>query len=180
MATRTIKLMGKAYSTSGNVSLTVNFNSSQVFSGNVTTVSSSYSATETPVELANWTVDTSVTGNVPLTIAVSGGSLAFTNLHGNYSGYVLQETDGVPDVVGNAYVVLTDVDAYFGDINENSAASDGKTNITFSSVDGDAQTRTPADADNYGDWTYRIDDGITFGCDFALDSSLVILTVPTP
>lgn len=180
MATRTIKLMGKAYSTSGDVSLVINFNSTQVFSGTVTTVNGAYVGGETPVELATWTVDTSLTGNVPLTIAVSGGSLAFTNLNGNYSGYVLQETDGVPDVVGDAYVVLTDVDAYFGDLNENSAASDGKNNITFSSVDGDAQTRSPADADEYGDWTYRIDDGITFGCDFALDSSLVILTVPTP
>jgi hypothetical protein len=101
MATRTIKLMGKAYSTSGDVSVVVNFN-------------------------------------------------------------------------------RTDVDAYFGEVNENSSATDGKTNITFSSVDGDAQTRTLANADDYGDWTYRIDDGITFGCDFALDSSLVILTVPTP
>jgi hypothetical protein len=180
MATRTIKLMGKAYSTSGDVSVVVNFNSTEVFNGTVTTVNSAYVSGETPVELASWTVDTSITGDIPLTIAVSGGSLAFTNLHGNYSGYVLQETDGVLDVVDGAYVVLTDVDAYFGEVNENSSATDGKTNITFSSVDGDAQTRTLANADDYGDWTYRIDDGITFGCDFALDSSLVILTVPTP
>jgi hypothetical protein len=172
--------MGKAYSTEGDVSLVVNFNNSEVFNGTVTTVNSAYVYNEQPVELATWTIDTSVTGNVPLSISVSNGSLAFTNLAGNYCGYVLQETNGIPDVVDGAYVVLTDVDAYFNDLNQNSLASDGKTNVSFSEVDGDAQSRNPIDENEIGDWTYRINDGITFSCDFMLDPDLVVTEVPTP
>ena len=181
MATRTIKLMGKAYSTSGDVSLVVNFNSTEVFNGTVTTVNS-----ETPtkgvngVELATWTVDTSVTGSVPLTIAVSGGTCQFNNLTGNYSGYTLQETDGVLDVVDGAYVVTVAPDAYFGELNENTVASDGKDNVSFSSSDGDVQTRVIEESDEVGDWVYTIQDGVTFSCDFVLDTNLVITAVPTP
>ena len=181
MATRTIKLMGKVYSTSGDVSLVVNFYNAEVFSGTVTTVNGEYNASDTPVELASWTVDTSVTGNVPLRIAVSGGDFAFTNLLGNYSGYVLQETTpGTPDIVDGAYVVVTAPVDYFNDMNQNTVDSDGKTNITFSEVDGDPQTRTPLNEEEYGDWTYRINDGVTFSCDFALDADAVITAVPTP
>ena len=181
MATRTIKLMGKAYSTSGDVSLVINFNSTEVFNGTVTTVASAPPAKGGEgVELATWTIDTSVTGSVPLTIAVSGGTFQFNNLIGNYSGYTLQETDGVPDVVDGAYVVTVAPDAYFGELNTNTVASDGKDNVSFSSVDGDGQQRVVVDSDEIGDWVYSIDNGVTFGCDFVLDSNLVITAVPTP
>jgi len=181
MATRTIKLMGKAYSTSGDVSLVINFNSTQVFSGTVTTVNSAPPAKgEEGVELATWTVDTNVTGNIPLTIAVSGGTFQFNNLIGNYSGYTLQETDGDPDIIDGAYVVTVAPDAYFGELNENTVASDGKDNVNFSSVDGDGQQRVVEDANEIGDWVYTINNGVTFSCDFVLDPNLVITTVPTP
>jgi len=181
MATRTIKLMGKAYSTSGDVSLVINFNSAQVFNSTVTTVNSAAPAKGVEsVELATWTIDTSVTGSVPLTIAVSNGVFQFNNLLGNYSGYTLQETDGVPDVVDGAYVVTVAPDAYFGELNYNNISSDGKENVSFSTVVGTPQQRVIQDADEVGDWVYTIDDGVTFSCDFVLDSDFVITTVPTP
>lgn len=182
MATRTIKLMGNAYSTEGDVSLVVNFNNSEVFNGTVTTVASAPpSKGGNGVELATWTIDTSVTGSVPLTIAVSGGSLLFNNLIGNYSGYTLQGTDYVPDVVDGAYVVTVAPDAYFGELNVNTVESDGKDNVSFSQVDGDGQQRVVIDPEEgIGDWVYTIVDGVTFSCDFVLDPDLVITSVPTP
>lgn len=181
MATRTIKLMGKAYSTSGDVSLVINFNNSEVFNGTVTTINSAPPAKgEEGVELATWTIDTSVTGSVPLTIAVSGGTFQFNNLTGNYSGFTLQETDGVTDVVDGAYVVTVAPDAYFGELNVNTVSSDGKDNVSFSLSSGDTQQRIIEEAGEIGDWVYTIDDGVTFSCDFVLDSNLVITAVPTP
>ena len=182
MATRTIKLMGKAYSTSGDVSLVINFNSTEVFNGTVTTTNSAAPRKgQEGVELATWTVDTSLTGSVPLTIAVSGGTFQFNNLIGNYSGFTVQKTDGVPDVVDGAYVVAVAPDAYFGELNVNTLASDGKDNINFSSVDGDGQQRVVEEAEEeLGDWVYTINDGVTFSCNFVLDPNLVITTVPTP
>lgn len=181
MATRTLKLMGKAYSTSGDVSIAVNFNNTQVFNGIVPTVDASAPGDkETPVELATWTVDTSVTGSVPLSITVSNGTFDFTNIAGNYCGYVLQETDGVPDIVDGQYVVLTTPSDHFDDLNINSLESDGKNNVVFTNITGDAPVRNPVDESETGDWTYRIDDGATFSCDFALDADKIILEVPAP
>ena len=170
MATRTIRLMGKAYSTSGDVSMVVNFNSTEVHNGTVTTVNGAYLNNEEPVELATWTIDTSVTGNIPLTITVSGGDVAFTNLSGNYTGYEKNEFDEV----------ITQPVDYFSDLNFNSIESDGKINVSFNPVVGEAQTRTSVTEEISGDWTYKIEDGVTFSCDFVVDSDLVITTVPTP
>jgi hypothetical protein len=169
MATRTIKLMGKAYSTSGDVSLVVNFNNTEVFNDTVTTVNGVYQHHQESVELATWTIDTSVTGDIPLSIAVSGGDFAFNNLLGNYSGFELNE-DGT--------VAVQPADHY-NDMNLNTPESDGKTNISYSPADGEVFARgTITDEALMGDWTYRINDGVTFSCDFVINADLVILTAP--
>ena len=181
MATRTIKLMGKAYSTSGDVSLVINFNGTEVFNGTVTTVASAPPAKgEEGVELATWTIDTSVTGSVPLTIAVSGGTFQFSDLEGNYSGFTPQMTGDIADTLNGEYVVAVAPVDYVGPLNNNTVSSDGKDNVSFSSVDGDGQQRVVENAEEIGDWVYTIEDGITFSCDFVLDPNLVMTTVPTP
>lgn len=181
MATRTIKLMGKAYSTSGDVSIAVDFNNTAAYNGTVTTTNSEPPAKgEAGVELASWTVDTSVTGAVPLSITVTGGTFQFNNLIGNYSGYELQETDGVPNVVDGAYVVTVAPDAYFGELNFNTVESDGKDNVSFSEVDGDGQQRVVVDTNEIGDWVYTITNGVTFSCDFSLSPEFVVTEVPAP
>jgi len=178
MATRTMKLMGKAYSTEGNVSVLVTFNNETVVNGTVSTVNATVpeGRDAEPVELASWTIDTSLTGSVPLTIQVNNGTLDFTNLYGNYSGYVFKETNGERDIVDGEYVILTEPVDYFGDVNQNSIESDGKNNATLS-VDNE-QRRELLDNTKVGDWTWRIDDGDTFSCDFAIDPDLLILTAP--
>ena len=157
MATRTIKLIGKAYSTSGDVSLVVNFNNTEVFNGTVSTINSAPPAKgEVGLELASWTVDTSVTGSIPLTIAVSGGSFQFNNLIGNYTQWVDPAADPqVPDTTT------------FDELNYNSTASDGKDNVTFSTVDGEGQQRVIVEpSEDDGEWVYTINDGVTFSCNF--------------
>lgn len=183
MATRTIKLIGKAYSTTGDVSLVINFNSVEVFNGTVATENTQAPVKgDTGVELATWTIDTSVTGSVPVTIAVSGGTFQFNDLYGNYSGYELQDSDddGIPDIVDGAYVATTAPVDYFGDLNTNTLASDGKENVSFSEQDGEGQTRNVTVDTEVGDWVYTVLDGVTFSCDFVLDPNLVITEIPTP
>jgi len=183
MATRTIKLYGKAYSTSGDVSLTVNFNNTSVFSGTVTTINEA-SPTKGQIgsEIASWTVDTSVTGAIPLSIAVSNGTFHFHDLEGNYAGVGLQDTDndGNPDVVDGAYVVTTQPADYYGVLNHDSASSDGKDNVTITPSDGADQTRTITDSTENGDWVYIINDGQTLSCDFTIHTDFTVTTVPTP
>lgn len=167
MATRTIKLMGKAYSTEGDVSLVVNFNSTEVFNGTVSTTNSAAPATpnEAPVELASWTVDTSLSGAVPLSIAVSGGTFHFTDLIGNYAGPIIEEG-----------VVVTDTASNFGNMNSNNADSDGKDNVSITNDEGDGQSRAPQNADEEtGEWVYVVPAGETLTCDFTIDASLTVL-----
>lgn len=173
MATRTIKLIGKAYATSGNVSLTVNFNNVQVHNGTVTTTNGASPNTgQTGSELISWTVDTNTTGSIPLSIAVSGGTLHFTDLRGNYVGYDLADD----------YSIVQDVDEFFSDLNNNTANSDGKDNVSITGYSGDAPSRdlSGPGAGMEGEWTYILEDGTTFTCNFNVDSSLTVLSIPDP
>lgn len=188
MATRTIKLMGKAYSTDGDVSIVVNFNNTEVFNGTVTTVASEAPLkVEESVELASWTIDTSVTGSIPLSITSSGGTFQFNNLVGNYAGYELQTEDD-PDAPGytrfvkvdGVPVVVTQPEDYVGELNFNTEASDGKDNVTWTNwpEEGDAPQRVIEESEDVGDWFYRIPDSATFSCDFVIDPTLTITEIP--
>ena len=183
MADRTIKLMGKAYASSGSVSLVVNWNGAEVHNGPVTTSTDTIPAQPAAgdmVELASWTISTDDTGSFPLSIAVSGGSLNFQQLNGNYSGsesHLTTADNEVPGTLAGEKVINVQPVDYYSDINHNNSASDGKNNVSIVNPDGDAQSRdvTIAGGDD-GDWIYRIDDGATFSCDYAVAADLVVLT----
>ena len=193
MPTRTVKLIGKAYSTDGDVSIAVNFNNQEVYNGTVTTINSvAPQKGELGVELASWTVDTDLSGAIPMTIAVTGGSFQFNDLQGSHTGFELQDNGLDPSdpdygwlVTEGAYTVITAPADYYGNLNINSASSDGKDNVTFSGGDGigDPPARTVINADEtLGDWIYTIEDGQTFGCNFRIDADMTVLDsdIPTP
>jgi len=75
MASRTLKLYGNAYANSGNVSLVVNINGTQLFSGTVSTINTVTPEKNVaePVVLGSVTLEDSVTGETPVSVAVSGG-----------------------------------------------------------------------------------------------------------
>ena len=168
MATRTIKFMGKAYSTDGTVSLTVNFNGSQVFSGTVATENSATpTKPEETAELFTFETTTDVTGEIPLSVSVSGGDLVFDSLFGNYSGSEVDNTD--PE---NPVVVTAPVN-YYSDMNTNSAESDGKNNVQ---IDGVEQPRNPQNEEEAaGEWFYVVPNGSTLTCDYTIDANKIVL-----
>jgi len=186
MATRTFKLWGAAYSDDGNVSITVNFNNSQVFSGTVDTIPGDI-PTDVSTEFANhsylcsWTGDTSLTGTVPVTIAVTGGDMIWEDILANYTCYELQEdSDGNPVVVDGNYVAVAGgtPEEMIGNLNINDAASDGKTNISWTNRnDWNTQRDVTNNPDMLGDWAYRICDGQTISADF--DISVLVESLPT-
>lgn len=185
MADRTIKLMGKAYAPSGSVSLVVNWNNTEVHNGPVTTSTDTIPLKPVNgdmVELASWTISTDDIGSFPLTIAVSGGSLHFQQLNGNYSGYEAHLTTAdneVPGTLSGERVIDVQPVDWYGEINVNSADSDGKNNVVITNADGDAPSRdVTVDGGGDGDWIYRIDDGATFSCDYAVDAAVLFVTVP--
>jgi len=99
MATRTLKLRGAAFSIHGSVDLTVTFNGNQVFNGTVAAVNTGTDvigsfqelperlSNENTVDLCSFETTTDVVGAIPLSISVTGGTLVFVNLVGNYTSY---------------------------------------------------------------------------------------------
>ena len=87
MATRTFYLYGAAYSIDSTVSLDVSFNNTQVHNSTVTTISE-----EVPLDLSSvimsqllsFTADTDVTGEIPVSITVTGGDLVLGVMQANY------------------------------------------------------------------------------------------------
>lgn len=187
MATRTCKLIGKAYADSGDVSLVINFNGTEVFNGTVPTTNASVPRPpneSAEVDGCTWNVDTSLSGNIPMSIAVSGGDFVFADVLGNYTGFTLQidPVTDTPVIVDGQYVADVAPDAYYSNLNINTAESDGKTNLSWTGIsDGDdAQNRTvETEGETYGDWHYIIPDGATLSCDFYIDPGKLVLTLPT-
>lgn len=180
MATRTLKLYGNGYAESGTVSIVVNFNGAEVFNGDVSTTAGEAPTKPTVFnEICSWTEDTSLSGDIALSIAVTGGAFVFQDILGNYSGYELQSP---LTIVDGAYVVVTEPDAYYGELNINTTESDGKTEIVWTNVtDGyENQVRSLDDASEAGDWAYIIPADGTFSCLFNIDASLTVTSVPTP
>lgn len=168
MATRTVKVIGRAYSTTGSVTLVINWNGSEVYNGTVPTVNGVIAERPDPAdmqEVCNFTTTTDVTGDIPLSISASGGSLAFADLFGNYTGY----EGTAPDAV-----TTEPVDFYYT-MNYNTAESDGKNNVSLSPDDGQARTIIDGDS-TLGEWIYKIYDGSTLSCDYSVDPNMTVIT----
>lgn len=71
-----LKLWGKAYSTSGNVSVTISVNDTEVFDGEVTTTNSSTPAHAVAESIAAVTINDDLMGNtIGVVVNVTGGDL---------------------------------------------------------------------------------------------------------
>ena len=173
MATRTYQFFGRAYAPAGQVNITVTFNGTQRFSGPVTTQAGPVIPGPDLDQLFTFTEDTSVTGAVPLQIQVTGGSLVFGIIRGNYTG-INDGTNYLADPVVPNYT--TPPENYWDDVNTNTLASDGKDNVT---INGVIQTRNVTKDADMGDWCYTIPDGGVFACDYFVDPNKVV-TGPEP
>lgn len=93
MPIRTVKLMGKLWGDPANpASINVVWNGIPVFSGTATTVAGNFSYIDSSQldELCSWSMDTSISGPVPLAISVSNGTLGWGTLLSNYTNFVNQ------------------------------------------------------------------------------------------
>jgi hypothetical protein len=177
MATRTYQFFGRAYASAGQVNITVTFNGTQRFTGPVTTQAGPVIPDTDLIQLFTFTEDTSVTGAIPLQIQVTGGSLVFGIIRGNYTG-IVDETDYHADPVVPDYAISPE--NYWDDVNNNTRASDGKDNVM---INGVAKTRNVIRDADTGDWWYTIPDGGVFTCDYFVDPDKVItgpISTPIP
>jgi hypothetical protein len=105
MPVRIIRVMGAAFSVHPTVDITVMYNNVQVFSGAVNTSGAEaplHLEKDSTVILCSFESTTDITGEIPLSISVTGGVVVFVELQGNYSGSVAKLDRINPAVPVNA------------------------------------------------------------------------------
>jgi hypothetical protein len=198
MVTRTAKIMGAAYATSGNVSVTVDYNGSRVFTGNVPTINEPVLPVNQPnsdpqwkQELGIFETDTDTTGTIPVKITVSGGRLFFGHFWMNYLGpkvtievysddgtrtITLDSNDSLdpeePSGPGTK-VIMVDTESYYGKPSVNSVETDGLTNTRLNGQSW--PWRVNVSEDLLGDWAYTLSSGDVFEFDFYVDPNKIVL-----
>ena len=168
MTTRTLKLIGKAFSEEGtSKELVVNFNGNEVFNGSIPATLVDDIDAETDVthqnviEICSFAgPDISESGNYPFSISANGGNFVFQNFRGNYVGY-----DATWNEDRTLNTVVTAPADFFDEVNSNTAETDGTTNIVFASGKAVAAFDSTLAA---GNWCRLIEDTDTMSADFAI------------
>jgi hypothetical protein len=192
MVQRIVKLIGAAYSTGGNVQVQATYNGAEIINAPVNTTVTDVipavdpgvpSPDQTQTELVIFETTTDVTGQIPVTISVTGGTLFFRHFWMNYTGFINERQATDPNVPINpddpstyTWVTTVEPDSYYSDPNTNTVESDGISNLT---KNGRPWTWRVNVGDRTGDWVYPIANGETVTFDFFVDPAKVVLVVPT-
>ena len=190
MVQRIVKMIGVAYSTDGDVQVRATYNGSEIANGPVpTTIVDAIPLTgdlpsSADTELVLFETTTDITGQIPVTISVTGGTLYFRHFWMNYTGYETQVQRSDPNVPIDLRdastfirVVTVQPDSYYADPNTNTLESDGILNLNKN--DQPWVWRTNVDPQQLGDWIYPIRNGDNVTFDFFVDPAKVILAAPT-
>lgn len=180
--------MGSAYSTGGDVHIRGTYNGVEFINSTVSTnivdvLPAPWDQMPADTELALFETDTDTTGQIPVTLTVTGGIMYFRHFWMNYSGYLVIREATNPNIPidpndPSTYIwVLAQGPAeYFGDPNYNTVASDGISNLLKNGSPWDWRTDVGT---QLGDWEYPISDGDTVTFDFFVDPAHVVLVMPT-
>jgi len=192
MVQRIVKLIGVAYSTGGDVHVQATYNGVGFLNGPVNTIVTDVLPVAaigdpapdiTQQELVIFETTTDTTGQIPVSIAVTGGVLFFRHFIMNYTGFaqVRQATD--PNVPINPddpstfiWVTTVEPDSFYADPNINTVESDGISNLARNGIPWSPRTNV---GDLTGDWVYPINTGLVVTFDFFVDPARVILAVPS-
>jgi hypothetical protein len=186
MITRQVKIKGIAYSTTGNVSITVDYNGTRVFDGIVpTNVVEQFPDEYDPPDctdsvLGTFDIDIEPTGTIPVVVTVQNGLVFFNQFLMNYVGPKREQHRTDPDVPIDVNIpsswtsaVLLTTDQHYGEPNINTIESDGLTNAR---LNGDLLIlRTGVLEETKGDWTYVLKSNDVFEFDFFVDPVRTVL-----
>jgi|GEM_PF-4803170 len=165
MSLRTVRMIGTAYSETGDVTLSVLVNGQETHGLTVPTHAGEMPAYDpdnpAPLEvLMTFGVDHTefAAGSLPVEIRPTGGDIIFAYFDMNYLR---------PEISGpnTSYTIINPPADTYRDVNSNSLTTDGKENVM---VDGVAQTRE-ATAELVGDWHYTVKDGEVMTLDYIVD-----------
>jgi hypothetical protein len=186
MVTRTVKIMGSAYSTAGDVSITVDYNGSRVFTGSVPTTVVDVLPIKQPNPTSSWEqalglfeTDTDITGTIPVIVTVTNGRLFFGHFWMNYNGPLVEKEQVDPNIPIDPdnpstyrWVTVADTQSNFGDPNYNSVETDGLSNTTLNGQPWNWRVNVGT---LLGDWAYPLSSGDVFTFDFFVDPNKIVV-----
>ena len=190
MVQRIVKMIGSAYATNGDVYVQATYNGVEILNGPVTTTVTDVipDVGQLPIplplkELVLFETTTDTTGQIPVTISVTGGALFFISLQMNHTGFGQEKQATNPDTAIDpdnpdtyVWVVTVQPDSHYAKPNTTTVESDGISNLT---KNGEPWTWRVNVGTLSGDWVYPILDGETVTFDFFVDPATVVLEVPT-
>lgn len=187
MVTRTVKIMGSAYSTAGEVNITVDYNGSRVFTGTIPTTQVDVLPIAQPDPDPEWEqqlglfeTTTDISGTIPVTVSVTNGRLFFGHFWMNYIGPLLEREQVNPNIpidpndpTTYRWVQILDTQSHYGDPNTNTIASDGLTNTRLNGQPWNIRVNVTENL--MGDWAYPVSSGDTFTFDFYVDPNKIVV-----
>jgi hypothetical protein len=193
MVQRIVKLKGHARALAGGtVNVQMSYNGVEVLNAGVITEVVESDLVTVPESsevtvLAQFETTTDITGQIPVTITVTGGTLFFKGFWMNYSGpgYERQATDPAvaidpADASTFTWVVVAAPVDHYADPNINTVESDGVSNMIKNGNQWNPRTDVNATvkvtAKLMGDWTYTILNGDTVTFDFFVDPGKIVLS----
>jgi hypothetical protein len=174
---RTYRFYGNGYATTDSAAVMVFFNGEQIYTGAVPTRPlEDLQQNIDPVILFQAGIDITQTGNLPLKIIVTKGTVKFTHIEANYSGCEI-DLSGLaslpetmlmlPEHYQQRQFVKKPVD-FWGDP-DGPSGGDSRKNVR---LDGFSHIRP--DETVLGYWSYTINSGITFECDVYVNPNTII------
>lgn len=164
---RTIRMLGKAFSESGKMHVSVVYNNASVVeslvNSDLPTESMSDIATEQHDILCEWQSPINLVGYIPFKICVTGGQLMFSGIQCNY----------ISDFInGDPLDEFIPAEDWFYRPSLKIPESDGKDNVKINEV---PQQRITSNPDHLlGDWQWLIPNNGVLTCDLYIDPDLVL------
>jgi len=179
MVARTAKFIGSAYSTGSTISLEVQYNNNIVYSGNMAAITQDplpliESTDVIPDSLFTFVTDTDITGEIPVTITVTGGTLFFYSVQMNYTGNSVVAGDVYPNPTEWIVTPVAPVDLF----RRPSTSTIETDNITNTTKNGTAWSWRN-NATGVGDWSYPVYSDETFSFDLFVDPAKVVFDTYT-
>ena len=164
---RTIRMLGKAFSDSEKMHLSVMYNNESVVNHVINSILPTESMSDIEAEqhdiLCEWQSPIDLVGHVPFKVCVTDGQLMFSGIQCNY----------ISDFVnGNPLDVFIPAEEWFYRPSLKIPESDGKDNVKINQVPQQRITSNPEHL--LGDWQWLIPNNGVLTCDLYIDPDLVL------
>jgi len=170
--------MGRTYSIGSTVGLEVEYNNSIVYSGTVPAITQDMLPEtlpdSTPVqELFSFVTDTKITGEIPVKISATGGTLFFSHFRMNYTGNAIWPNGYTPGQIG---IPVAPVD-FFSNPTSITLKSDGILNTMKNSDPWEWRVNI---GEQLGTWVYPVYASEIFTFDYFVDPECVVIMPYVP